>query len=323
MKDQWTDRLSQYLDGELAAPERTTLEAHLASCDVCRTTLEELRRVVTNARALDDRPPAADLWPAVAARIGLSPREQARPVVRRFSFTVPQLAAASVVLALLSAAAAWLIVRRGTVPTAPVAVAERAPVLLNASAYPGDARFDAQVADLERALARGRGRLDTATVRVIERNLRIIDRAIRGAQSALAADPANSYLNLHLAQQLRRTPDPLRGLYRHQGGRRPERDHGRDGAGRGHGAGRVGQRIAQVRYGGRDTREGARPYRLEQRQRSDSGDGGLGRPHRRNRERRHHAHSDRVRQRRGQHGQRRHHLRRDDQGRRPLSIWNA
>src|SRR5216117_642479 len=210
MKDQWTDRLSEYVDGELAPTEQSTLEAHLASCDGCRTTLEELRRVVTNARALDDRPPAADLWPTVAARIGLSPRAQARPVVRRFSFTVPQLAATSVVLALLSAGAAWLIVRRGPVPTAPVAVAERAPVLLNASAYPGDARFDAQVADLERALARGRGRLDTATVRVIERNLRIIDRAIRGAQSALAADPANSYLNLHLAQEMRRKLELLR-----------------------------------------------------------------------------------------------------------------
>src|SRR5438094_10345090 len=116
MKHQWADRLSQYPDGELAAPERTTLEAHLASCDACRTTLEELRRVVTNARALDDRPPAADLWPAVAARIGLSPREQARPVVRRFSFTVPQLPAASVVLALLSAGAAGL---RGPPRTGP------------------------------------------------------------------------------------------------------------------------------------------------------------------------------------------------------------
>src|SRR6266699_1570807 len=102
MKDEWTDRLSEYLDEEPAAPERTALEAHLASCDACRTTLEELRRVVTNARALDDRPPAADLWPAVAARIGVSSRLKARPVVRRLSFTVtvPQLAAASVVLAL-------------------------------------------------------------------------------------------------------------------------------------------------------------------------------------------------------------------------------
>src|SRR5881392_514971 len=134
MKDQWTDQLSEYLDGDLAAPERTTLEAHLASCDGCRTTLEELRRVVTNARALDDRPPAADLWPAVAARIGLSPREQARPVVRRLSFTVPQLAAASVVLALLSGSAAWLIMRGGTAPTPPALVSVRAPALRNASA---------------------------------------------------------------------------------------------------------------------------------------------------------------------------------------------
>jgi len=89
-------------------------------------------------------------------------------------------------------------------------VSERAPTLINAAGYPGDPRFAAQVADLERALARGRGQLDTATVRVIERNLSIIDRAIRNAQSALAADPANSYLNLHLAQEMRRKLELLR-----------------------------------------------------------------------------------------------------------------
>jgi hypothetical protein len=66
------------------------------------------------------------------------------------------------------------------------------------------------VASLERVLAQGRGRLDSATVRVIEKNLGIIDRAIRDAQSALAADPANSYLNLHLAQEMRRKLELLR-----------------------------------------------------------------------------------------------------------------
>src|SRR5439155_21942656 len=129
---------------------------------------------------------------------------------RAVLLSVPQLAAASVVLALLSGGAAWLIGRRGTGPTPPVQASERTPVFRNATTYPGDARFDAQVAELERALDRGRGRLDTATVRVIERNLRIIDRAIRGAQSALAADPANSYLNLHLAQEMRRKLELLR-----------------------------------------------------------------------------------------------------------------
>ncbi len=210
MKDQWTDRLSEYLDGELTGPERTTLEAHVASCDACRTTLDELRRVVTNARALDDRPPTMDLWPAIATRIGLASRSKVRPLARRFAFTVPQLAAASVVLALLSGGAAWLVGRRETVSTPPGQRSERAPEFRNASSYPGDPRYAAQVAELEGALERGRGRLDTATVRVIERNLRIIDRAIRGAQSALAADPANSYLNLHLAQEMRRKLELLR-----------------------------------------------------------------------------------------------------------------
>src|SRR5690242_6390457 len=71
MKDQWTDRLSEYLDGDLTPAERTTLEAHLAACGTCRTTLDELRRVVARAQALDDRPPAADLWPGIAEHIGV------------------------------------------------------------------------------------------------------------------------------------------------------------------------------------------------------------------------------------------------------------
>src|SRR2546428_3445902 len=110
MKDQWTDRLSEYLDGELTAPERTGLEAHLAACAGCRTALEELRRVVARAQALDDRPPTADLWPAIARHIGVVRLADRQPRGRRrFAFTVPQLAAAAVALALLSGSTAWLL----------------------------------------------------------------------------------------------------------------------------------------------------------------------------------------------------------------------
>src|SRR3989442_4675216 len=70
MKDNWTDRLSEYVDGTLGVGERAALEAHLAGCVPCAATLEELRRVVARARALDDRPPAADLWPKIAAGVG-------------------------------------------------------------------------------------------------------------------------------------------------------------------------------------------------------------------------------------------------------------
>ena len=39
MTDQWTDRLSEYLDGELLTGERTALEEHLVGCAACRATL--------------------------------------------------------------------------------------------------------------------------------------------------------------------------------------------------------------------------------------------------------------------------------------------
>ena len=64
--------------------------------------------------------------------------------------------------------------------------------------------------DLERVLAQGRGRLDTATVRVLEQNLALIDRAIADARRAVAADSANVYLNTHLAETMRRKVDLLR-----------------------------------------------------------------------------------------------------------------
>jgi hypothetical protein len=70
--------------------------------------------------------------------------------------------------------------------------------------------YAAAVADLERVLAEGRGRLDTTTVRVIEQNLATIDRAIAEAQRALAADSGNMYLNTHLAETMRRKLELLR-----------------------------------------------------------------------------------------------------------------
>jgi anti-sigma factor RsiW len=219
MSDTWTERLSEYIDGTLSNSERGGLEAHLAACAPCRATLEELRRVVARARALDDRPPAADLWPGIAEQIGVSSGAhrvaslEQRRERRRVSFTVPQLAAAAIALVVLSASAAWLLRRSPSAEVAPTSTAvtdRQTAMTVSAGTYVQDPRYATAVADLERTLERGRGRLDTATVRVIEKNLAIIDRAIRDAQSALAADPGNAYLNLHLADQMRRKLELLR-----------------------------------------------------------------------------------------------------------------
>ena len=206
MTDQWTDRLSAYLDLELPAAERAALEAHLAGCAACRGTLDELQRVVAQARGLEDRPPTHDLWTGVARRI--RPEPVRRPA-RRFAFSMPQLLAASIALIMLSSGAVWLSLRSGT----KVQVAQTpATVVPTNVAWSSDPQYDAAIAQLRAALDAGRhtGRLDSTTVRVLERNLGVIDTAIAQARRALAADPGSAYLNHHLADTMQRKLELLR-----------------------------------------------------------------------------------------------------------------
>lgn len=218
ISDPWKDRLSEYLDGELKEAERRALERHLGACPGCTAALAELAAVVERARALPASPPATDLWAGVAARIGAKARP-ARPVraqatgSRRWTLSLPQLAAAALAVAFASAAGGWLVARYTASPAAPVAASAppaSAPVPATLPAGLAGARYDAAVADLERVLDTGRGRLDTTTVRVIEQNLAVIDRAIADARRALAADPGNAYLNTYLAHTMRRKIDLLR-----------------------------------------------------------------------------------------------------------------
>ena len=216
MNDPWTDRLSEYLDGDLDAGERGLLEAHLERCPECTEALADLKRVAVRARALTDRDPATDLWPGIAARIGATTPSTGVPAIhigrraaRRWSFSVPQLAAAAIALMILSGGAVWL----ARPAAAPIAVGPSSPAALvpvTASARSRTGGYDGAVSDLQQVLDQGRGRLDTATVRVIEGNLAAIDSAIAQAQRAVAADSANIYLNSHLAETRRRKLELLR-----------------------------------------------------------------------------------------------------------------
>jgi hypothetical protein len=219
--DRWTARLSEYVDGEIDGAERRAFEAHLAECSDCRDTLAELKRVTLRASALTDREPAADLWPGIARRIGLGASvaevRSPRRAPRRWSFTLPQLAAAGLLLAATGAGGLWLAQRslplRGPEvvqqpPPPPPAGTEDSRFRLVRSG--GDDVYDRAIADLERVLAENRSRLDTATVRVLEESLRTIDRALARARGALAQDPSDTYLNAHLAETMRRKLDLLR-----------------------------------------------------------------------------------------------------------------
>lgn len=211
MDEHLGERLSAYVDGALDGGALAAAEAHLAACAECRGAVQDLRRVVTLAHALDDRPPERDLWPGIAERIAPARGAEGIPLARRrrFAFSVPQLAAAGIALSVFSAGLAGTAVHfLGR--KAPVAAQLPATGSLPQFAAATAAPYDEAIRELEDVLAARRTELDSGTVHTVEATLRVIDRAIAQARAALARDPNNPYLNGHLRSTLDRKLDLLR-----------------------------------------------------------------------------------------------------------------
>ncbi len=87
---QFSESLTAYLDGELPAEARATLDTHLAGCDACRGELALLRGTLGHIAAAERIEPSADLRRRVLTRLdsprGLLPRLQR---VFRTRFLVP------------------------------------------------------------------------------------------------------------------------------------------------------------------------------------------------------------------------------------------
>jgi tetratricopeptide (TPR) repeat protein len=145
------------------------------------------------------------LWPSIAGRIGQArPERRSDTTSRRFSFTLPQLVAASLALMLASGGMVWLARLGGPGTDFPPATASIRPANF------ADRVYQQAVDDLQRTLDAGRDKLDPQTVRILEQNLSAIDAAIVQCREALEADPANLYLNTYLAEARTRKLDLLR-----------------------------------------------------------------------------------------------------------------
>ena len=206
-------RLADYLNDSLDAPTRAAVELHLHGCARCAGVLAALDEQPASTAALPVLSPAHDLWSGIASRIGprvlsLGDRSHA-PMARRGS-RVARVAAAAAVLIIGSS----LITRQMMLkPVAPVNGAQSpAPGAPNgrlASQRLIDT-YDTEIAQLDSAVRVRRSELDTSTVKIIEKNLLVIDKAIAESRAALAKDPHSRFLN----EQLTRVLDQKVGLLR-------------------------------------------------------------------------------------------------------------
>ena len=214
-----TARMHDLVDGLLSAVEVDAARAHVDGCATCREEYARLSEVVGQLRTLPKSADAPDgMWAGIEARIGATdaphqadteaseaevlPIHGRERTLRRLAFSVPQLAAAAIVISILSASTVWMALSSGTTQTPGMAAS---PTLgSDVQAVSTDAAtYDADIAELEEILERGRMLLSRETLATMETSLQTIDDAIVDVREALARDPASELLTRMLVNHQR------------------------------------------------------------------------------------------------------------------------
>ena len=215
------EELNDYLDGRLDKQAAIRVSEHITQCQVCASEHDQLTQLLAEASAAKiSVDPGEDLWTDVKQAIQAR-KEVALPVIGDAPFIGASkthvrvspilLAAAAVVLIVLSSGVTAVMLRR---PDGPVAVLPNSPqapnLVLPASFQATEDEYARTIRDLRVAVDAQRQNLSPETVRTVDHSLAVIDSAIAEARAALIADPNNRTLVDLLASSYQRKLDLLR-----------------------------------------------------------------------------------------------------------------
>jgi hypothetical protein len=181
--------------------------------------LEAIARLAAQLPALS---PSRDLWSGIESRIQAPvvalPVERAGHAPARLPWR--RLAIAASLLVAATAGVTYSIARHNAATeiassdtsavNAPLAGAPVQPVSLQSA----EQTFDHEIGAMRTIVDARRKELDPATVRVLEKNLKLIDAAIAESKAALAKDPASAFLLDRLTHAYDTKLQLLRGVAR-------------------------------------------------------------------------------------------------------------
>jgi hypothetical protein len=210
--------LTDYLDAHaLPAAQRAAADAHVGGCVECAALVADVRAIVRDAGELPALTPSRDLWSGIEGRIeapvvGISTRRvedetpDASPDERRKAYgvrgalSVRRLAIAASVLVAVTAGVTYTLTKRQadlavTPDAARLSPYASSPLVRSAGTrLSAEETFDLEIASIRRVADARRAELDTATIRIVEKDLKLIDAAIAESKAALASDPASAFL---------------------------------------------------------------------------------------------------------------------------------
>jgi anti-sigma-K factor RskA len=210
--------LDDYVTGDLSEEVAPAVEEHLTGCALCTAEVESLRRMLSRAAELPKSiEPPAEAWSNIRSAIS---RDESGSTARGvFSRSGEKqrlfvLAAAAILIAVLSSAGTAIYLGRGNSGTKSNAIAngsagEATPATLAAFTIEEN-NYLRTASILQDLLDQQEASLAPETVAQLKASLRTIDEAILEARNALARDPANKLLVQMLSASYRQKVDLLR-----------------------------------------------------------------------------------------------------------------
>ena len=180
--------LNDYLDGVLDAVEAERVRRHLGECEACTREAEALAALKATIGELPreirpDRDLRESIWNEIA---------KPRHTRTLWSTRYPLAAAAILLIAVTSVVTRAIVTGAGDSEVG--ADYNNTVRLASDDAGKLERQYSEEVQELQMILRKSRGALAPETVRIMEENLTIIDRAISEAQAALASDPNSEML---------------------------------------------------------------------------------------------------------------------------------
>lgn len=188
--------INDYVDDNLEAKKKSTLEKHLEGCSDCQEVLKDLREIASSAKELDDLSPSAQTWLNIEARLAKEAQTvqvPERPARKWFDFLVfqPRLryALISAVLLAVVVVGFFLGIRyfRGGIT----------PGLNNHQKYTlakleeAERHYQLAIKALAEAVSSRQESLNPQVAEIFKTNLEIIDASIQACREAVVGQPKN------------------------------------------------------------------------------------------------------------------------------------
>jgi hypothetical protein len=202
------------VEDRIDADGRATLDTHVSTCAACRGLLEDQRAISRGAAALPAHAPRPEVWARIARQI-----EAAAPIRPHHVWTGTRVALAMAAVMILSVVTSVVLLRQPetvqpsaagkragtTTAGAPAAHVSASDTVKDVDEHLriADANYQLAITGLEKVVAAEQASLDPAVAATLQKNLGIIDQAIRESRDAMKSQPTSLLAQTSLFDALR------------------------------------------------------------------------------------------------------------------------